>query len=249
MSAEDKWREFTKQQGLPPLEESLLRQAFSHPSFVREQGLPPHASNQRLEFLGDAVLDMVMAEHLYGELPSAPEGELTQRKAALVRKGTLARVARRLGLGELLLVGRGEEETGGREKTSLLADALEALIGALYLAGGWALAQDFVLRQFADYLQREWAGADFDYKTQLQELVQSYAKQPPLYHTTAAGGPPHSRVYSAVVSFGGQELGGGEGPSKRAAEQVAARQALERKAQWEPQLAACAAGGEEDAAL
>ena len=229
---EDKWRRFCERHGLPPVEEPLLRQAFSHPSFVREQHLPTHDSNQRLEFLGDAVLDVIIAERLYQDFPEEPEGELTRRKAALVRKSTLAEIARGLDFGDMLLLGRGEEETGGRRKASLLADALEALIGAIYLAHGWEAASDFVLGNFEALMARDLSGPTHDAKTQLQELIQSRTKRLPAYELIRISGPPHERRFEIRVCFHGQVLGQGQGAGKRAAEQAAAHEALERQSEW-----------------
>lgn len=238
----DKWQQFIQRNGLPEMEEALLRQAFSHPSYVREQGQPPATSNQRLEFLGDGVVDLVIAEYLFERYPQEPEGELTRRKAALVRRTALAEIAREIGLGEMLLLGKGEEETGGREKASLLADALEALIGAIYLAGGWSAARQFVLTWFAPLLEQEAHAVDFDHKSRLQEIIQSRAKALPGYETVRVTGPPHRRVFVAEVRFRGRVLGEGQGPSKRLAEQRAALDALERREEWLPML------GEEEGA-
>jgi ribonuclease-3 len=236
MTSPDKWRQFMEANGLPRMEDALLRQAFSHPSYVREQQQPAANSNQRLELLGDAVLDLVMAEHLYHQYPQEPEGELTRRKAAMVRRTALAQVAQRLGLGDLLLLGHGEEETGGRHKASLLADALEALIGAIYLAGGWPAAQEFILRQFEPLLSRGAHTDEFDYKSQLQQFVQARAKSLPAYETVRVSGPPHERLFEAEVRFRGRSLGRGQGGSKRLAEQRAAQQALEHREEWASSL-------------
>jgi len=232
MQAANQWREFIEKNGLPDMDESLLRQAFLHPSYVREQGLPGAASNQRLEFLGDAVLDLVMAEYLYSHYPEESEGKLTSRKAVLVRRTALADLADALKLGEMLLLGRGEEETGGRHKASLLGDALEALIGAIYLAQGWQAAQRFILEHFEELLQEETTTDSFDYKSQLQELIQSHTKQLPSYETVKTSGLPHQRTFETEVRLANQLLGRGEGLSKRAAEQEAAQQALTVQEQW-----------------
>ena len=236
MTSPDKWRQFMAENDLPDMEDGLLRQAFSHPSYVRELQQSAACSNQRLELLGDAVLDLVMAEYLYHRYTEEPEGELTRRKAAMVRRTALAQVAARLGLGDLLLLGHGEEETGGREKASLLADALEALIGAIYLAGGWTAAQDFILTNFEPLLTQGAHTDDFDYKSQLQQFVQSRAKSLPGYETVRVSGPPHERMFDAEVRFRGRSLGRGQGGSKRLAEQKAAQEALEHRAEWSPCL-------------
>jgi ribonuclease III len=236
MTSPDKWRQFMVRNGLPRMEDDLLQQAFSHPSYVRELQQSAAYSNQRLELLGDAVLDLVIAEHLYHRYPEDPEGELTRRKAAMVRRTALAQIAQPLGLGELLLLGHGEEETGGRQKASLLADALEALIGAIYLAGGWKAAQKFILKHFEPLLSQGAHADDFDYKSQLQQLVQAYAKSLPNYETVRVSGPPHERMFDAEVRFRGRSLGRGEGASKRLAEQRAAQEALEHQSEWAPFL-------------
>jgi ribonuclease-3 len=213
----------------------LLSQAFCHASYAREAGLGPSASNQRLEFLGDAVLDLVLAEHLYREHPEVPEGTLTKMKAATVRAEALARAARRMALGQYLLLGRGEEDTGGRAKPSILADCLEALVGALYLATDLATVSDFLLRRFAPTLAEIEAEQHvFDYKTALQELLQQHTKKTPAYTTVSTSGPPHDRTFHIEVHFGGLHIGTGEGPSKQAAQQAAAWAALETKGAWLP---------------
>lgn len=232
MQAASPWREFIEEEGLPEMEESLLRQAFSHPSYVREQGWPSAASNQRLEFLGDTVLDLVIAQYLYLHYPEEPEGKLTSRKAALVRGAALVGVAESLKLGDMLLLGRGEEETGGRHKASLLGDALEALIGAIYLAGGWGAAQRFILERFDELLQAEATTDSFDYKTQLQELIQSHGKRLPTYEVVNIGGPSHRHTFETEVRLGDRLLGRGKGFSKRTAEQKAAQQALADQGEW-----------------
>jgi ribonuclease-3 len=211
----------------------LLRQAFAHGSYVREQGLEAIASNQRLEFLGDAVLDMVLAHELYISNPDLPEGELTKLKAALVRAETLAHVARELNLGKYLLLGRGEEETGGRGKPSLLADCLEALIAAIYLSGGWPAASDFIMRHLWPLVAEIEAGEHiFDHKSTLQETIQAHGGNPPHYITLQTLGPPHRRVFEVEVRHNGQVLGTGRGASKQEAEQDAARDALACSDEW-----------------
>jgi ribonuclease-3 len=236
MCADEKWSSFSEQNGLPPTEEVLLRQAFSHPSYVRELHEPAHASNQRLEFLGDAVLDVIMAEWLYRQYPEEGEGELTRRKAALVRKSTLAEIAREMNLGEMLLLGRGEEDTGGRRKASLLADALEALIGAVYLAGGWESVRAFIQEKFGERMREDTAASTSDAKTELQELVQSRTKRLPSYELVEISGPPHERRFTIQVSFRGRVLGRGTGAGKRAAEQAAAEEALAHREEWRDAL-------------
>jgi ribonuclease III len=220
--------------GLPAEQDlELLRQAFAHGSWVREQGLDAIASNQRLEFLGDAVLDLVLAHGLYCSSPDLTEGELTKLKAALVRAEALAEVARRLELGKYLLLGRGEEETGGRNKPSLLADCLEALIAAIYLSCGWDTVDGFIMRHLGPLLCEIQAGQHaFDHKSLLQEALQAHGGNPPVYATVKTLGPPHRRSFQVEVRHNGQVLGRGRGTSKQEAEQDAARQALAQKDEW-----------------
>lgn len=230
---EERFVELAKQLRLPNMDTGLLTQAFAHASWIRERGVPGIESNQRLEFLGDAVLELMLAEYLYTRMPDIPEGDLTRLKALVARSATLARVARQAGLGEYLLLGRGEEETGGRHKASLLADSLEALIGAVYLAKGMRTTRALVMRLLGDVLAtlNEQAHV-FDHKTALQELVQRHTKQIPRYVTVAATGPPHERMFEVEVRFQGICIGRGTGLSKQAAQQVAAGDALAGQDEW-----------------
>ena len=217
-------------QGVPP---ELLSLAFTHTSYARERSWESSCSNQRLEFLGDAVLDMILAEHLYTNYPDLLEGELTKMKASAVRAQSLARLARRLDLGDGLLLGRGELETGGAEKASLLADCLEALIGAVYLSCGVETVRTFVLEVFAEFLgDVHGVAASFDHKTALQELMQRNTKVTPRYSSAEVFGPPHSRIFAVQVLCGQRVVGRGAGPSKQAAQQEAAREALCRRDEW-----------------
>jgi ribonuclease-3 len=234
--ASSRWQELRDALDLPSVPDDLLQQAFRHGSYVREQGLDAVLSNQRLEFLGDAVLDLVIGEELYREHPDVHEGVLTKSKASLVRAGSLARVAAGLDLGQYLLLGRGEDESGGRRKGSLLADAFEALIGAIYLGAGLEAVRQFVLRHMPLEGLAADAGRRFDHKTSLQELVQSHARQLPQYRTVASAGPAHGLTFTVEVSFLGRSLGKGQGCSKRAAEQEAAHQALQTRQEWLPQM-------------
>ncbi len=206
----------------------MLAGAVVHRSAPNERPSACPESNERLEFLGDAVLDLAIADALYRRFPGAAEGELTRYKAALVSELALADVAREIGLGAYLLLGRGEEETGGRDKPSILSDALEAVIGAVYLDGGPAAAEGLVLRLFADALAavQETGAPRGDYKTALQEWTQARGRGLPSYRMEAAEGPDHARRYTVVVALGGEPLATGEGRSKREAERVAARGAL-----------------------
>lgn len=236
---QEHWREVASRLGFgDELDLALLRQALCHASYVRECGLGPEASNQRLEFLGDAVLDLVLAEHLFRRHPDVPEGKLTRMKATAVRSHTLPRIAKELRLGDYLLLGRGEEETGGRQKPSLLADCLEALVGAIYLSTGLETTRNFVITHFAGVLREvEVEEAIFDHKTILQELLQEVAKQTPSYETVQTLGPPHQRVFTVHVLFDGRVIGRGSGRSKQAAQQAAAEDALRSRESWLPQIA------------
>jgi len=205
----------------------LLNLAFVHPSYAHEQGLP--GDNQRLEFLGDAVLDLIVADHLYHRFPQLPEGFLTKMRAALVSKESLAKIAKSINLGELLLLGQGEEVSGGRERPSLLADALEALIGSLYLQGGMEAAKRFalpLLEPEVDALQGEGWLWEKDSKSVLQELVQQEGAENVVYRILAEWGPDHAKRYRAGVFYRDRLLATGEGSSKKEAEQEAARAAL-----------------------
>jgi len=213
--------------GLQAADPHLIVCALQHPSYVREAGLPLTESNQRLEFLGDAVLDLVLAEHLFSHGAGLTEGELTKLKSTLARENALARVGRRLGLGEYLRLGRGEEETGGREKASLIADGVEALIAAVYLSNGMASARDFVLTHFEDEIDAALrTGPSTDPKTALQELIQERTKRPPQYHTVSVKGPAHDPSFASECRFRGVVIGRGSGRSKREAEKEAAQAAL-----------------------
>jgi ribonuclease III len=205
---------------------SLLQRALAHRSWCGEQegGAP---SNERLEFLGDAVLGLVVARYTYEQYPEFPEGKLAKVRSAVVNTRVLAEVGRRLGVGEVLLLGRGEEGSGGRNKPSILADAFEAVLGAVYLDGGWDAAENLVLRELKGAISR--AGEepdDFDHKSRLQEKAVHDSGATPRY-VVVGSGPDHDRVYVAEVFVGGELRGTGTGRSKKDAEQAAARNAWE----------------------
>jgi len=208
---------------------SLLEQALVHSSYVNENPGSALTSNERLEFLGDAVLGSVIAEKLYHDLPSFTEGEMTKLRATLVCRDTLAQAARAIGLGDYLYLGKGEEASGGQHKPVNLAGALEAVIAAIYLDQGAATAKDFILRLFNKELQKVVSqGAEVNYKSQLQELIQAREQQTPAYHVIEATGPDHDRRFTVEVKVGDTVLGRGSGRSKKEAETEAARSALER---------------------
>ena len=207
-------------------DERLLRLALTHPSLAHECGEPlPH--NQRLEFLGDAVLQMVLTEKLFAQFPDFDEGQLSKSRAKLVNGDMLASLGRALGLGEHLILSRGEESNGGRERSSILADALEAVLGAIFLDAGPAVARDFILREFEPALDElETLPGIENPKGELQELLQASSAMAPEYIIVSATGPDHDRVFECTVHHGGVELARGFGKSKKAAESDAALAAL-----------------------
>jgi ribonuclease-3 len=207
---------------------SRLRQALIHSSYVNENPGSALAANERLEFLGDAVLGLVITEKLYQELPKATEGEMTQLRAALVSRDTLARLARAISLGDYLYLGKGEEVSGGRDKPANLASALEAIIAAIFLDQNLATSKHFILRLFQQELERVISqGGIVNYKTQLQELVQARGQPLPVYYLLEARGPDHEPQFTIEVRSGDTVLGQGVGKSKKLAETEAARSALE----------------------
>jgi ribonuclease-3 len=202
------------------LDMDLVERAVTHRSYAYENGGLP--TNERLEFLGDSVLGLVVTEELFRRHPDLPEGQLAKLRAAVVNSRALAGVGRQLDLGRFLRLGRGEEASGGRDKSSILADAVEALIGAVYLDKGTEPTRDFVLKLFADLLDGSARlGAGLDWKTSLQELAAGQALGVPEYQVTEAG-PDHAKTFRAIAVVGGRPIGEGEGRSKKEAEQRAA---------------------------
>lgn len=201
----------------------LVDRALTHRSYAFERGLV--ATNERLEFLGDAVLAVVVTDLVFHQLPAEDEGTLAKLRAAAVRTSELADVGRELGLGDLVRLGKGEAESGGADKDSILADTFEAVLGAVYLDRGIGAATELVRRLFTPRL-RELAtrGAALDYKTSLQELTAARFEALPDYHLTEEG-PDHRKTFTARVEIGGDVLGSGRGPSKKKAEQAAAQSA------------------------
>ncbi len=206
---------------------SLLQNALAHSSYANERWHNSLKSNERLEFLGDSVLGMLVADYLYRSFPDRPEGELTRMRADMVCEKTLAVVARRLDLGEHLLLGKGEEQGGGRTRESILADAVESVIAACYLDGGMDAAKAFVEKFIlVNVPLRKLNNAD--YKTALQELVQQKKNQTITYRLAGESGPDHDKQFVVELTLNGELFGIGEGSSKKRAEQDAARQALEK---------------------
>jgi ribonuclease-3 len=209
-------------------EKPLLELALVHSSYVNENPALAPASNERLEFLGDAVLGLVFAEKLCKDFPASSEGELTKLRSRLVRGSTLARAAARIGLGQYLFLGKGEEASGGRSKPANLAGALEALIGAVYLDSGAAAARELSLRLLdSELAELPGRGAGPDYKSRLQEFIQAREQATPSYHIVDASGPDHARRFTAEVLLGDKLLARGSGRSKKEAETEAARLALD----------------------
>lgn len=207
---------------------ALLEEALSHSSYANEHRSARLRSNERLEFLGDSVLGFVTAEFLFLQHPDLPEGDLTRIRAALVCEQSLFEVAQKLDLGSYLKLGRGEESGGGRTRTSILADATEAVFAAVYLDGGIAAASALIHRCLLEAEREEVVEERRrDYKTALQELVQRQADQVLAYRMVGEAGPDHAKTFQAEVLLNGKILGGGSGHSKKEAEQAAARSALE----------------------
>ena len=205
---------------------TLLQNALTHSSFANERWHDSLMSNERLEFLGDSILGMVAAEFLYSNYPDRPEGELTRMRADMVCEASLAKTADQIGLGQHLLLGHGEQQGGGRARASILADAVESVIAAIFLDGGMEPAKKLI-SQFILCNVPERRLNNADYKTALQELVQQKKNQVITYELTGQSGPDHDKHFSVQVLLNGQPIGSGEGTSKKRAEQAAARNALE----------------------
>lgn len=206
---------------------SLLKRALTHKSYANEQKLPAEEQNERLEFLGDAVLELVVSELLMERYPQYSEGDLSKLRAAIVNEKQLASFAREFTLGESLYLGRGEEQTSGREKPSLLADAYEAVLGAIYLDRGYAKASLVIRKHYGRLLDRSAAEEIYkDYKTDLQEKSQSLYKSIPRYRLAGESGPDHDKTFEIELTIRGEVMGRGQGRNKKEAEQQAAKEAL-----------------------
>ena len=204
----------------------ILKQAMMHSSYINEKHLPKYKCNERLEFLGDAVLELVSSEFLFYEDQTRPEGELTKARASMVCEPALAFCAREIDLGQYLLLGKGEDATGGRKRESVTSDAMEALIGAIYIDGGFANAKEFIKRFILNDLENK--KLFFDSKTILQEIVQAHFKEEISYRMIGEEGPDHDKSFHAAVLIGEKEYGTGTGRTKKAAEQEAAYQSILR---------------------
>lgn len=209
-------------------DQSLLENALRHSSFANETKDPKITSNERLEFLGDSVLGFVTAKYLYQHFPDLPEGNMTKLRAELVCEHALYAVAQELDLGQALRLGKGEELSGGRERPSILADAVESVIAAMFLDGGIDVAERFILDRVLRSLDKGLPVRDTDNKTRLQELVQHKAGQTLTYAVTGESGPDHKKEFTVSVSLNGAVVGSGVGKTKKEAEQAAAGNALEQ---------------------
>ncbi len=206
--------------------DALLAEAMTHRSYANESHSDELPDNERLEFLGDAVLDLIISQYLMESLPHSHEGDLTRIRAEVVALPCLARLARSLGIGSALLLGRGEENSGGRNKSSLLADALESLFGAIFTDGGFEAAQSTIMPLFVPLLLQASIDDGQDFKSRLQELLQSTHRELPVYTLIETTGPAHERLYRVDVMIDGCVYGSGQGRTKKSAEQAAAQASL-----------------------
>ena len=205
---------------------SHLEHAMRHSSFCNEQKMDKLSNNERLEFLGDAVLELVTSEYLYTNYPQMPEGEATKKRASMVCEPSLALCAKELDLGNYLYLGKGEERTGGRERASVTSDALEALIGAIYLDGGFTNAKEFVEKFVLNGIEEK--QLFYDSKTTFQEMMQSITTEQIHYEVIGQEGPDHCKTFTVELFVGDRSAGKGTGKSKKAAEQAAAYDAIKR---------------------
>ena len=213
-------RELEKKTGYEFQDKKLLSQAMTHSSYANEHGMNKSGCNERLEFLGDAVLEVVSSDFLYHKYYKLPEGDLTKMRASIVCEPTLALCAADISLGEYLLLGKGEEATGGRERSSIVSDAMEALIGAIYLDGGFANAKEFIHRCVLNDIEHK--QLFYDSKTILQEIVQAMGDRPLTYELLREEGPDHNKIFEARAVVGEEEVGRGTVRTKKAAESMAA---------------------------
>lgn len=208
---------------------SLLEQSVVHSSYINENPGFTAGSNERLEFLGDAVLSFIIAERLYQEYPNFTEGEMTKARSRIVCRDTLVRISKSVGLGDYLYLGKGEEVSGGRNKPANLEGVMEAVIAAIFLDSGLDITRDFVVKYFRkEILKAINQGVDSDYKSRLQEILQSNRQLTPTYRLVEATGPDHNKIFTVEVLAGDEALGKGSGGSKKMAENEAARSALEQ---------------------
>lgn len=208
---------------------NLLKNALTHSSYINEGKSLQIGNNERLEFLGDAILDAVISDYLYSRLGNVEEGELTKMRAVIVCERSLAVCGSKVSIGNYLRLGKGEENSGGRNRNSIVADAMEAVIGAIFLDAGWQTVHDFVIRTFSELIEDAISGKlHMDYKTEIQERLQSHGEAEISYVIEREEGPDHDKTFYANLIFQGSVIGSGSGRSKKEAEQQAAKQALER---------------------
>lgn len=220
--------ELEKRIGYTFQQKKLLTTALSHSSHINEMKTKGQQSNERLEFLGDSVLSLITSNYLFKTMTKLPEGKLTKIRAAVVCERSLCVFAREIGLGEALIMGRGEESSGGRDRDSILADAFEALLAAIYLDGGMEAAEHFLMPFIVKGIEEVLAGRNFkDYKTKLQEIVQKNHQETLDYLLLSESGPDHNKVFEVEVLLNSNAIGTGRGRSKKEAEQMAAKKALE----------------------
>ena len=210
--------------------QELLRQALIHRSYLNEVSLPLK-SNERLEFLGDAILSFVVSQWLFKQFPHYPEGKLTNLRSNLVKTGSLAKISREFGVGECLLLSKGEKESKGQQKSSLLANTLEAIIGAIFLDQGLEATNRFIKKNFTPLLNQLVEKGEFkDFKSLLQEKLQAKTKEPPVYKIVKEEGPDHAKIFIVAVYSQKKLIARGQGKSKQKAEETAAQTALEKLA-------------------
>lgn len=209
-------------------DKNFLKTALTHSSYANENKLGIINSNERLEFLGDAILNLMVSQYLYKKYPNYPEGELTKIRAKVVCESSLAYIARKIHVGEYLLLGKGEESTGGRERESILADTIEAIIGAVYMDSDYNTTNESLRDKFENNIVKAVANGDLfsDYKTELQEKYQKHSKSKIEYIIFKEEGPEHNKIFFMNVYLNGEIIGSGEGRNKKEAEQMAAKKAL-----------------------
>jgi len=205
---------------------ALLENALTHSSYANEVRMG-HTSNERLEFLGDSVLSIIVSDYIYRKFKNLPEGELTRLRASLVCEKSLCEFSRKLGIGEHLLLGKGEDKGGGRQRDSILADAFEAVLAAIYLDGGYEPAKNYALKFITEELGHTEDEVFKDYKTALQEIIQRNPEEAVSYYLTDESGPDHNKLFTVEVRLNSNVIGVGTGKNKKKAEQMAAKQALE----------------------
>lgn len=225
MKLKDSAHRFLEDNQISCRNEKYFSMALIHPSYAQEN--KTRHSNQRLEFLGDAVLNFVTADYLYNHYPDKAEGDLTKIRARVVCENALVDVAARIDLGSYLLLGRGEEKSGGRQRKSILADAVEAIIGAIYLDQGIQSARDFILRHLEETIHQTAEGEFRDFKSRLQEMVQARCSSNVYYETLEESGPLHAKIFEVGVYYENHLLARGSGRSKKEAEQHAAEKVLQ----------------------